>query len=61
MATAIERSAKKFTKREVGFEHPAKGSDHCMECEHYEPGRDKCQIVAGEIQPQDWCRKFEAK
>lgn len=45
-----------YTKKEVGFEHPAQGPNHCGDCKHYLGGR--CAIVAGTVQPEDWCRKF---
>lgn len=46
-----------YRKSQVGFEHPAKGPDHCSECRHFRPP-DSCEIVSGEIRPEDWCRKF---
>ena len=55
----FSHSTKKFDKREVGYEHPAKGPDHCSTCEHYRNG--SCVIVAGVIRPEDWCEKYEAK
>lgn len=54
----IARAAQYF-KHEVGYEHPAKGKDHCGECKHYYDHR--CDIVRGPIQPEDWCRKFARK
>lgn len=56
--------ADKFTKSDVGFEHPAKGEDHCGQCVHYERARyfgvsGGCAIVKGKIEPEDWCKKFE--
>lgn len=51
-----------FKKTEVGFEHPAKGPDHCSECVHFEKrGPHTCEIVAGKIEGTDWCRKFREK
>jgi hypothetical protein len=50
----------KFRHASVDFEHPAKGEDHCGECQHFikaEPPR--CQIVASPIAAEDWCRKFK--
>lgn len=51
----------KFSKDSVGFEHPAKGDDHCSECKHFLASEQACQIVAGHIQAEDWCRKFSPK
>jgi len=48
---------KKFDKSEVGFEHPAKGPNHCGACTHY-IGGGYCAIVSGLVLAQDWCKKF---
>lgn len=51
-------------KRDVGFEHPAKGPHHCSECIYYTHPEKKigqCDIVLGNIEPKDWCREFEEK
>jgi hypothetical protein len=50
----------KLSKESVGFEHPAKGPHHCGQCRHFE-GPRACEIVAGLIRSEDWCRRFEAK
>jgi hypothetical protein len=47
----------KLAKSAVGFEHPAKGSHHCSECQHF-VAPDSCRIVAGAISPRDWCKRF---
>jgi hypothetical protein len=46
----------KYSKKEVGYEDPAKGMDHCDDCRHYEGG--SCEIVSGAISREAWCRKF---
>lgn len=59
----------KLTKREVRFESPAHGPDHCAECAHFEPaalhrkgeGLGTCAIVTGVMEGGDWCDRFEAK
>ncbi len=49
----------KLSKKEVEFEHPAQGSDHCSQCRHFNrETRENCRIVAGVVLPADWCRKF---
>lgn len=49
----------KHTKKEVGFEHPAKSKQHCKDCQYFEVfGPGKCAIVDGKIEPGDWCREF---
>ena len=50
---------KKEGHEAVDFEHPARGPNHCSECEHY-VGRH-CTKVVDPISPEDWCRLFEAK
>lgn len=49
----------KFSKDQVGFEHPAKGPNHCGDCKHFLGGR--CAIVSGTVLAEDWCRKFSMK
>lgn len=46
-----------YAKSEVGFEHPAKGPQHCAECKHFR-APSGCEIVSGLIRPEDWCKKF---
>lgn len=49
----------KFDKSDVDFEHPAKGKDHCKDCQYFEVfGPQKCAIVSGKIEPGDWCKEF---
>lgn len=49
----------KYQKREVGYERPAKGPNHCSECKHFLARQEACEIVEGRILPGDWCKKFE--
>ena len=52
----------KYSKSEVGFEHPAQGQQTCAGCSHFEVDAPlHCEIVAGRILPGDWCRKYKAK
>jgi len=51
--------AKKFTKDEVDFEHPASGMDPCSRCVYFQSASKSCKIVDGLIQPDDWCNKFK--
>jgi hypothetical protein len=46
-----------YSKQSVGFEHPAKGPNHCGACQHFRDGR--CEIVSGSVLAEDWCRKFK--
>lgn len=47
-----------LSKKEVNFEHPATGIDHCSDCRYFLGGR--CSIVLGTVLAQDWCERFEA-
>ena len=51
--------ADKLAKAAVGFEHPAKGPHHCSQCRHFDPPHG-CEIIAGSIDPGDWCERFKA-
>ena len=55
-----ENVHERFTKEDVGYEHPAKGKDHCSNCINFN-GPNSCEIVVGLIQPEDWCQKYEDK
>lgn len=52
-------SESKHTKAEVDY---GKGmaSAHCGICAHYLPSRsgNRCQVVQGAIDPDDWCYLF---
>jgi hypothetical protein len=50
----------KYAKSEVAFEHPAKGKDRCAECRHFRAPA-ACEIVAGKVLSQDWCKKFSRR
>jgi hypothetical protein len=50
---------KQFPKSEVGFEHPAKGDEHCKDCKHFEVlHAHGCERVQGVILPADYCERF---
>lgn len=48
----------KLGHEEVDYEHPAKGKNHCGQCEHFIPA-NHCKIVEDPIRPEDWCKEFE--
>lgn len=56
----IERAVEhhKASKASVGYEHPAAKSDHCGICRYYE-APNACEIVAGQVRREDWCRRFQ--
>lgn len=49
----------KLSKASVGYEHPAKGPDHCGDCVYFQADSNACGLVAGKILPEDWCRRFK--
>lgn len=49
----------RYTKEQVRYEHPAKGKDDCDDCAHFICDSNACELVKGNIEPEDWCRKFE--
>ena len=54
--------AEKLSKSEVGFEHPSQGKQACGGCAHFEVLAPlRCEIVAGRILKNDWCKKWKAK
>lgn len=51
-----------FTKKEVNYESPAKGMDHCKDCIFFQVlHKNGCKIVEGFIKPADWCDEFTRK
>lgn len=50
--------SKLYTKSEVDYSMGLPEA-HCSLCEHYRI--DKCEIVAGKIEPDHWCEKFDKK
>ncbi len=44
---------------DVQFEHPAKGANHCSQCEHF-IAPEGCRLVAPPVEPEDWCTLFAA-
>lgn len=57
-----EQDAKnKLSHKQVAYEHPAKGEDHCGECRHFLKNPVRCEIVRSPIANEDWCRKFREK
>jgi phage-related protein (TIGR01555 family) len=66
-AAAVDcEEAKKLSHKEVKYEEPAKGKDHCSGCIHYyastpDPKEDEnqsCQIVQSPVMPDGWCSEF---
>jgi len=56
----------KKTKSEVDYSPAGRYPERCGRCTHYidpeRPGGDgKCELVAGSINPQYWCKLFKAE
>jgi hypothetical protein len=49
--------AKKYKKKEVDFESPAKGKRHCGDCIYFK--HPNCQIVEGDVSSDDWCNRYQ--
>ncbi len=47
----------KLSRASAGYEHPARGPDHCGVCRHFERP-SACAVVRGEIRSEDWCERF---
>lgn len=60
MNLALEYRSK-LSKGEVHFEHPATMNDRCRDCRYFVPVDHECRIVRGNIEPEDWCSRFEEK
>jgi hypothetical protein len=48
-------------KEQVKFEHPATGMDICRQCVHFLKEKNRCEIVSGSVQPEDWCDRFKKR
>jgi hypothetical protein len=56
--THAEGGKAKASKSAADYTDHGTKQEHCSVCRHYvNPG--SCEIVAGHIQPQGWCRYFE--
>jgi hypothetical protein len=51
----------KYSHKQVAYEHPAKGEDHCSECRHYLTNPVRCEHVRSPIAAEDWCKRFAEK
>lgn len=64
LAKAIEKRSpspprsedSKLSKASVDYS-PGKGDTRCRNCAHFD-GDDACALVAGEIDPDYWCKRF---
>jgi hypothetical protein len=51
----------KLDHKAVGFEHPAKGDNHCSECTYWRGPVGQCSIVRPPVRGVDWCKEFEKR
>ncbi len=52
--------ADKISKLKAGYSM-GHADSHCGICEHYERGKNRCEIVEGRIDPAYWCKYFERR
>lgn len=58
--TPVARAAGTTPKREAAYQNPPNRGRRCAGCTHFlEP--NACEIVAGEISPNGWCRFHEPR
>jgi hypothetical protein len=53
------RDVHKLSKSSVNYSK-GMGKTRCRNCSHY-AGAGVCRLVAGEINPDYWCRKFTSR
>lgn len=50
---------KQYSKKSVKYtDNHGKSSEQCSKCRHY-VNPTTCEIVAGRINPNGWCKKYE--
>lgn len=54
-------AASKIPKAQAGFQKTPKGSHKCGNCSHFEPSKNACTVVQGEIDADNWCQLWAAK
>jgi hypothetical protein len=47
----------KISQAAAGYQEQPNGDKRCAVCTHFSPP-GKCQLIAGAISPQGWCRLF---
>ena len=50
--------SEKVEHSKAEYEHPAKGINHCSECEHFQ-SPSGCEIVKSPVNRDGWCAFFE--
>lgn len=52
------RAAAQQSKQTAGYQSSPNGGQRCADCRYFRASSRTCQIVAGEISPNGWCRFF---
>ncbi len=50
----------RYSKERVDYTDRTTDNDKCRNCRHFVPS-NSCELVAGEISSQGWCKEFEGK
>lgn len=53
-------SEAKLSQEQVSYQPTPKGERKCSGCVNYE-GNGNCRVVAGPIDPEGWCRLWNAR
>ena len=51
----------KTAKDKVGYQETPNNGQKCSDCALYLPDSQQCQVVAGDISPEGWCKLFAPK
>ena len=60
VAFPMQAKAAKATQAQAGYQNSPKGGQHCELCRYFQKP-SSCQLVAGTISPNGWCKFFNAK
>lgn len=52
------QAAAQQSKQAAGYQNSPNGGQRCADCQYFRAGSRTCQIVAGEISPNGWCRFY---
>ena len=60
VAFPMQAEAAKATQAQANYQGTPKGGQHCELCRYFQKP-NSCQLVAGTISPNGWCKFFNAK
>jgi len=60
VAFPMQAEAAKATQSQAGYQDSPKHGQHCELCRYFQKP-SSCQLVAGTISPNGWCKFFNAK